>query len=329
MNLKLLTLHLLLANAVYSQNNLIINGGFETHVKCPNGIACLTVEYVNDVYNPTDSSPDLFSLCSTSNANGVPTNEIGFQNPKEGSSYVGIMTLLDGRVIENNQIVYDLLDREYIQLQTKSALKKNNVYYLSYYLSLADSAYAYYTTHNIGAYFSTTKVDFTTNVTPCIPGSFCGILPFTPQIENTKAKQALNSSTEWIKVEGYYTAQGGEQYITIGNFRSFNDTEKDINPLAPPLGTELWNSRYLSSYYYIDDVYLEELGPVGMVDEQGKTKNVYYNTSTNTLHVSERGTLVIYNMQGVKVKELLVVSGEVVSLKEDDLGGARDRKSVV
>ncbi|MES2838338.1 MAG: T9SS type A sorting domain-containing protein [Bacteroidota bacterium] len=58
------------------------------------------------------------------------------------------------------------------------------------------------------------------------------------------------------------------------------------------------------------------------VAEQEQSKNVIYNNSTNTLIVSECGNLVIYNMQGAKVKELKVNSQQVLSVSAEDLGGA-------
>ena len=50
----------------------------------------------------------------------------------------------------------------------------------------------------------------------------------------------------WTVVEGYYLAQGGEQWLTLGNF------ELDANtPFYPPCA-----SPFAYSYYYYDDVWV-------------------------------------------------------------------------
>src|SRR5690606_35185873 len=58
----------------------------------------------------------------------------------------------------------------------------------------------------------------------------------------------FSDTVAWVEVFDYYMAQGGESYITVGNF--FGDGDTDFSPgCTPPM----------FSYYYIDDVYVEEV----------------------------------------------------------------------
>jgi gliding motility-associated-like protein len=68
---------------------------------------------------------------------------------------------------------------------------------------------------------------------------------FIPQITNPSTNFILDK-TNWVPITGEYTAVGGEQFITIGNFNT------DANTITKPAqgGTQQW------AYYYIDDVFV-------------------------------------------------------------------------
>lgn len=94
----------------------------------------------------------------------------------------------------------------------------------------------------------------------------------------------LTDTVEWTNVLGYYTAIGNEQYITLGNFRGNSQTGVDPACYGPPA----------FSYYYVDDVLVEEIavqqidvdlgGPVTVCDsfiiDPGGDPDVVYNWST-------------------------------------------------
>ena len=70
---------------------------------------------------------------------------------------------------------------------------------------------------------------------------------YRPQVSNP-ADKVLDNTTEWVEISGEFTAEGGEKFLTIGNFNSFNRsnvvaTGKDYSVLP-------------GAYYYIDDVSL-------------------------------------------------------------------------
>lgn len=68
---------------------------------------------------------------------------------------------------------------------------------------------------------------------------------FAPQIN---PGSIVYDTTNWILISAVYIAQGGERYITLGNFFSDSTT--------PNYSTGV--NIYPAAYYYIDDVSVEE-----------------------------------------------------------------------
>jgi outer membrane protein OmpA-like peptidoglycan-associated protein len=68
--------------------------------------------------------------------------------------------------------------------------------------------------------------------------------------ENT----VVNSANGWYKICGTYTAKGGEQYITIGNFESNAKTANE--PFKQPKQSKA--TAIQAAYYYIDNVIVRE-----------------------------------------------------------------------
>ena len=60
------------------------------------------------------------------------------------------------------------------------------------------------------------------------------------------ANNLLTSTNNWMLVQGIYTATGGENYLTLGNFLSDADTTG-----VPAAGPQPY------AYYYFDDVSVE------------------------------------------------------------------------
>jgi hypothetical protein len=325
---------------VKAQPNLVLNPSFEVAKNLkfiPRGI--IEVDSLLDVYSPTDASPDLLSTTGTMywlpQAGGVGH----WQYPRTGKNMVGLFTISDGYYPNwpnrdnlligleeyNATLNVNAQYREYVAMKLASPLKKDYKYNCSFYVNNpGHSPYTSLYCHNIGAFFSETEVYegcACPNSFENAPIRYVFRLDYIPQIENTRAQQELTDTLGWQKVEGSFIAQGGEQYVILGNFRNYYNSEIDDTPWRNnPFATN--HPEDESSYYFIDDISVVEVGSTVGIVEQAQSKNVFYNNSTNILNVSERGNLVIYNMQGVKVKELLVKSGEVVSVNAEDLGGA-------
>ncbi len=200
------------------------NGSFESYSVNSNG--CTSNFSMVNIWQQIFSPDHFTSLCTFTNNYGVPNNTAGVSYPKSGNAYIGIVCFY--KTQENKEYIYQHLVNPLIAGKT---------YYTSFYVSKADRTA--YTIKNIGANFSVTQPTVVS-----IP-----YISSNPQIQNQSG--FLTDTIGWTKIEGYFTAQGGEQYITIGNFNSNANTDTlnsgTTNPIPFDNGT---------AYYYIDSVSL-------------------------------------------------------------------------
>ncbi len=211
----------------FYQINLVPNPSFEdTLSNCPSGP--VLVNQSPPWINPTLGSPDYFNSCNSFAPFSTPTNQLGFENAHTGKAYCdfGAITLAPGW--SNN--------REYIQVQLITPLILGEIYCVEFYVSLNDSS-SEYAVNNIGVYFSTNAISIATH----------GTLPYTPQITNPSSNP-LTNTIGWTKVSGVFIAQGGEQYITIGNFN--DDNHSDTVFVRQP--SNIYQQK--ECIYYLDDV---------------------------------------------------------------------------
>ena len=156
----------------------------------------------------------------------VPSNFAGTQSPNTGEGYAGIYVRA-----QNGEY------REYILAPLLESLEANAHYLLSFYISMGDVGCA---SQLVGAYVSEDAPH---------SGSSSGHLDVTPQLETNQGW--LTESEGWIYVSGCFIAEGGEQFITLGNFHPDSET-----PILEPCFNGI-------SYYYIDDVVLEKISGDG------------------------------------------------------------------
>lgn len=201
--------------------NLIPNPGFETLASCPFGPGSWGPTPATPWYGPTLGTPDIFNACGNFGQAGVPDNFAGNQSAHGGNGYAGVYVKSPGTVY-----------REYLQASLVEPLTAGARYSVSFYVSQAEFGCA---SENVGIYLSASD--------PNLFGT--GVLQVTPQV--TSNLGFLNDLENWTLVTGCFTAEGGEQFVTIGNFASDLQT-----PLELPC-TDMW------SYYYIDDVSLVEI----------------------------------------------------------------------
>jgi len=208
-----------------SNDNLISNGSFESVNKEPKKLG--NIENALGWYSPTGSRADLFVETKKTPIIATPSNQFGTENPKEGSNYAGIVTFS-----HNNKV-----PRSYISTKLELPLKKGEQYCVQFYISLAEaSAYA---SNQVAAHFS--QKAFASEAKDNL-------------IAKTSIVDAENrifaAVFGWDKICGIYTAEGGEKYITIGNFTSNEHTKnakvkKDSKNKITPIP---------AAYYYIDDI---------------------------------------------------------------------------
>ena len=199
--------------------NLVPNPSFEIHSQCPDDFS----QTVCDApwFTPTQGSSDLFDSCSTSANVDVPNNYFGSLAPHSGNAYAG------GYAYASFVADY----REYVEVQLLSPLVAGQTYTVSLYAALADNSG--YAADTIGAHLS---------VGP-LTGPSVYPLPAPPQVRNP-VSSFITANLGWVLVQGSYTAAGGENHITIGNFYD------DAN--TPRITTSGANVNV--SYYFVDDV---------------------------------------------------------------------------
>lgn len=260
-----------LTSFVNAQNNLIPNWSFETIQNFPPSCALSGNETITDAVgwtNPNNATPSLFNQIDTIKCSGdtfpflgVPSNIGGWQYAHTGKGYASIDVLDHGISVSGTY-------REYVQTKLIDSLRKNKTYCMSFYVSLMDS-YATYASSRVGCYFSQNSVSNTSQY----------VINVSPQVENPYGN-ILNNYTGWTSVQGTFTANGGENYITIGNF--YDDANTDA-VFSPNTGS-LWccaPNNYLSCYY-LDDVSVVECSAANAGNDTNVCKGANVVLGTNS-----------------------------------------------
>lgn len=228
------------------------------------------------------NSCDYFSSVCTNTYTGIPTNLFGNSYAKNGNSYVGFILF---------QANGDM--KEYVYQQLSSPLQAGKIYCLSFYVSRADGIT--HAIHSIGAYFS--------NTTPTLFNGYYSNK--TPQIINQSG--FITDTVGWTQIQGCYTAIGGEQYITIGNFNSNANTDT----IYVGTNNQVFGANGYA-YYYIDDITLIDQSTVGVNElSNGASVNVYPNPVNDVLNIDIKN----FNKENLSIKIVDVIGKEV--LKSD------------
>lgn len=205
--------------------NLVPNPSFETFTTCPFGVG---------LGGPTEAaswesflgSTDYFNICGTPAYRGVPTNFQGYQVPHTGEGYMGAYF-----IVENTEA------REFARAELREPLEAGVCYKVGCWINLCNEGCG---TNKIGILLSTDPVDFPIGI--------------TPQVNATAG--FYTDTVNWVFIHDYVIADGGERFITIGNFYP-----AALSPLDPFCNK---NPKY--AYYYYDDVIVEKASnePIGL-----------------------------------------------------------------
>lgn len=211
--------------------NLVPNGSFEEREGCPHSNDHFSLKYLKNWTAPEwkDSggysithTPDYFHSCSEGKYH-QPKNFMGSQTPRDGKGYTGLL-------------LYNVQSREYLQVKLKKPLQKGKTYYIKTNLSQANRSIL--GIRSFGALLSRDSVYYGKNdiYTPLNP------LTGSPD-------QFFEKKKTWQSLVACYTADGGEQFLTLGNFqkkKNLDDTwvgrkDEKRDPLK-------------KGYYYLDKV---------------------------------------------------------------------------
>lgn len=207
-----------------AQQNLVPNPSFEINDTCPitNGALFLAQPW-QYVY----SGINYYHECGI-NGFSVPVNNSGSQQARTGQAYIGY-----------NLWVISIYESHFCGIELTTPLITGKKYHVEFYISMMDSCW--YAVKNIGVYFSQSQPQ--SNITE--------LLSYEPQVKYT-GNDFLNDKEGWTKIEGSFYADGGEQFMTIGNFDGHNNTDAVIisGGGIPPTGApDYWKV----AAYYMDD----------------------------------------------------------------------------
>lgn len=206
-----------------SGQNLVNNGGFEEKAFCPVGFNQQRIQSVQHWWQATDGTPDYFHECSK--GIGIPDNFTGHQEAFEGDAYMGLVTY------SNNKKNY----REYIQSKLTRTLTAGEMVCVEFRFSAAENCL--FVADGLG--IALTREKITTRRHEPIKAE--------TSVSNPRFHM-LDEKEEWVVMSNIYTAKGGEEYITIGNFQSDKELRIIRRTDAPSGQQGSW------SYLYIDDV---------------------------------------------------------------------------
>jgi OOP family OmpA-OmpF porin len=245
----------LTASMAFAQENLVPNPSFEelpdgTEVKDIKKFGLLN-EFSLDWAGVNDVSPDLFVTRDKASKVSVPCNDYGFEQAKDGEYYAGFRAYSKS----------SKLSRSYLQVQLTEMLEENQVYCVSFDLSLAEMSR--YAVPDIGAVLSDRKM------------SRSGTSPLTmdPDVKQASNK-TMRFSEGWETVCGTFVGTGEEEFLVIGCFGgdASIEVERVDVPKRPtgPRGDALedYEDCFLDkdgepkdglamAYYYIDNVKVE------------------------------------------------------------------------
>jgi OOP family OmpA-OmpF porin len=233
--MRLLILFTVFVGDFLFAQNLVLNPSFEEYITCPYQYDQNGQFIDNSISNcrywtGTNTSSDYYNACANilNPECGVPTDR--GQTSKTGQAMSGIL-LLNG---------YGNNCREYLQTKFIHPLIQGSFYYINYYI--LPNKDCQLLINNIGAHFSISN--FSTAL--CLSG--VSLAPFSHQVIDYK-NQIINDTDNWSKIEGIYVAQGGEFYLTLGNFSDDFSTDTLTNS----------EGFYPGAYYFFDDVSVEEI----------------------------------------------------------------------
>ena len=232
--LSCLSLSLMFNLSIAQSDDLIENGSFEDtqgRIKKAGSVS-IAVGWSS----PTKTNADLYSDLAPANLK-VPENQNGREDAYDGSNYVGFSAFSYG----NKE------PRTYVSTKLKLPMRKGQKYCVKFYVSLAEGSK--YACNNIAANFSKKQYNIETDK---------NIFGESHVVQ--KHNKVFDALFGWNEVCGTYIAEGGERFLTIGNFSTDGETE-NIRVKKP---ADFRGQQTIRAYYYVDYV------SVVLIDDEGE-----------------------------------------------------------
>lgn len=253
------------------------NSSFEELVGCPNNSGQIQAaeQWINVL-----GSVDYYNECGT-NGYGIPVNKVGGGYANSGEAYIGLSI----------RSIYNPLYREFAGTALNFSLIPGKTYNVELHVSFADSCW--YATKNVGAYFSAGQPTADSDI----------LLSYEPQVKYA-GEAFLTNKEGWTKIEGSFIANGGENFISLGNFDSNEETDTlfvEGGGVFRPAQPYYWTD----AYYFIDDVSVTLDTLTGINELENVSIEVYPNPAKNEIFVSITG-----NQDGNMIFELWDMLGQ-------------------
>lgn len=294
--------------------NLVPNPSFEDHSDCPTvypgswqlNMIELATPWINAKKRPYYFHPCAYSGELRPPDFGPRSNFFGYKHPRTGLAMMGLH-------------VSD--DRDYAGIELMQELIEGKTYYVEFYVSphirrdstSINMGQRFCFTDAVGAYFSENSIKVTGDIGDNIYRK--SILPFVPQVEHRG--EVINNPEDYTRICGTFVAQGGERFLTIGNFRPDQQTN-----ILPDWGNVLPHLNIM----FIDDVSVEEfdLVPDSIILCVGESINLkagfrdeilYWNNGIigDSITIIEEGEYIVFANLG-----RCIVSDTVRVFKMDD-----------
>ncbi|MEY4925730.1 MAG: hypothetical protein RI894_166, partial [Bacteroidota bacterium] len=290
-------------NAQNAPWNLVNNYSFEDLNYCNYNTDPIDTNQTNPPvlkywYSPaTFPTSDYFNVCFQIpplgvNYYSVPDNTFSFQYAYgSGSAFIGIFA---SNPADSGEY------REYVQTKLRKQLKKNKKYCVGMYANLAfdpnKTNVDVRATKDLSLLLSKVR-PHNDNIDPFASS----LIIDTPQVS---ANNYITDTLNWTPIIGIVTAQGGEKWLTLGNFKPNMQTDIiDIyhNP----------HSIYPMCYYFIDNVFVIPMEneeallhkdtaicannfPLQLTANQGFTDYEWNNgTQSSSIQINQAGTYTV------------------------------------
>lgn len=249
---------LLTPSLIWAQGNMVSNGSFEDLTKKVKTAG--SIEQATGWESPTEAKADLYHTYSKSEDFNTPKNMYGDCDPLDGEGYAGILIYADKNAG----------GRQYLQARLKSDMQEGKAYCVKINVMLAWMSK--YASNNISVYVSKKPVDFE-NIEEN---------PVAPQVKHTQNK-IFEDQFEWQAICQTYVAEGGEQFITIGNFDQMGEGTS-VEKMKKPKGAV--GQQVRGAYYYVDDVSVMNMAGLEECDCErdagGNSIQVVYSKNVST-----------------------------------------------
>lgn len=221
----------LLHITLYSQiSNFINNGSFEEKYDCNTPYSSNKAKYWSNIGDDsTKAAGELLSFCSGL----VPKSDVGYQMPKDDSSYVRIGFLC-------TQPCNILYSRSYLKNRLKQNLGLGKTYCVKMYIVRQEKCP--YAVSNFGFYFGN-------EITDTIKLANAPITYLNPQVKNPSSN-IISDTLNWTPITGTFVADGTEKYMIIGNFDSNAATTYSL--VDTTFGNGVWAEYFIDAISCIE-----------------------------------------------------------------------------